>query len=68
MPASLILGPSAHQTGPSPSHTCVGVHVKVWPEGMTLASKKKAIIASVSAAHIRQSGLFERIRKPCFDF
>lgn len=34
-PAIRILGPSAHQIGPSPSHTAVGVHVKVRPADTT---------------------------------
>lgn len=34
MPDNLNLGPSWHQIGPSPSHTCVGVQAKVWPFGM----------------------------------
>jgi hypothetical protein len=29
-----IFGPSAHQTGPSPSYTATGVHVNVCPAGM----------------------------------
>jgi hypothetical protein len=32
MPASRIRGPSAHQIGPSPSHTRVGLQGKIWPE------------------------------------
>ncbi len=35
MPESRTLGPSAHQMGPSPSQTWVGVHSKVCPRGMT---------------------------------
>lgn len=35
MPASLKRGPSSHQTGPSPCHTCVGVQTNVWPDGIT---------------------------------
>lgn len=41
MPESLILGPSAHQIGPSPSQTAAGVHVKVspvWTTGVALAA------------------------------
>src|SRR5689334_14975964 len=30
-------GPSAHQTGPSPSQTATGVHAKVWPAETTCA-------------------------------
>lgn len=37
MPASLILVPSSHQIGPSPSQTWVGVQLKVCPEGITSA-------------------------------
>src|SRR3546814_13923867 len=35
MPARRMRGPSAHQTGPSPSQTRVGVHKNVWPAGTT---------------------------------
>lgn len=31
MPANLTFGPSAHQMGPSPSQTAVGVHENVVP-------------------------------------
>jgi hypothetical protein len=37
MPANLIFGPSAHQIGPSPSKTAVGVQVKGVPVATTLA-------------------------------
>lgn len=33
-------GPSAHQIGPSPSQTRVGVHSKLWPAGTRAAAKK----------------------------
>jgi len=33
MPDKRMRGPSAHQTGPSPSHTWVGVHVNASPAG-----------------------------------
>lgn len=35
IPDNRIRGPSAHQTGPSPSQTCVGVQSKDWPAGIT---------------------------------
>lgn len=35
MPESRIFGPSAHQIGPSPSQTAVGVQVKVCPSAIT---------------------------------
>lgn len=38
MPAIRRRGPSAHQTGPSPSHTRVGVQVKVCPAAITVAA------------------------------
>lgn len=44
MPASLTRGPSAHQMGPSPSHTLVGVQVKVTPVGTIAAARRKRII------------------------
>jgi hypothetical protein len=44
MPESLILGPSAHQMGPSPSQTCVGVHVKDRPEA-TIEDRRAGIIS-----------------------
>jgi len=37
-PASRIRGPSSHQTGPSPSHTRVGVQWKVVPAGTMAAA------------------------------
>ena len=40
MPDSLIRGPSAHQIGPSPSHTLVGVQSKVWPAGTMIAAAR----------------------------
>jgi len=42
IPESLILGPSSHQTGPSPSQTRVGVQVNSWPAGMTMAAAQKS--------------------------
>lgn len=41
IPERRTRGPSAHQTGPSPSHTWVGVQAKVCPDGTTgtLASR-----------------------------
>jgi hypothetical protein len=43
IPARRTLGPSAHQIGPSPSQTCVGVHSKVCPLGMTGTSAKACL-------------------------
>src|SRR3546814_1525227 len=40
MPARRMRGPSAHQTGPSPSQTRVGVHKNVWPAGTTGTSAR----------------------------
>ncbi len=50
IPDSRIRGPSAHQSGPSPSQTRIGVQVKVVPEGTTSAAKaaKKKIIVFCS--------------------
>lgn len=36
-PAMRTFGPSAHQIGPSPSQTAIGVHLNVWPAGTTSA-------------------------------
>ena len=38
IPDSRMRGPSAHQIGPSPSQTCVGVQVNVRPAAMTWVS------------------------------
>tara|TARA_Y100000815_G_C13348448_1_gene503111 strand:+ start:5301 stop:5924 length:624 start_codon:yes stop_codon:yes gene_type:complete len=40
MPARRIRGPSAHQIGPSPSQTAVGVHSKTVPDGTDTADTK----------------------------
>ena len=42
MPDSLILGPSAHQIGPSPSQTLIGVQVNVSPLGTMATFKAKS--------------------------
>src|SRR3546814_5396611 len=44
MPARRMRGPSAHQTGPSPSQTRVGVHKNVWPAGTTGTSANQRIM------------------------
>lgn len=44
IPASRIRGPSAHQIGPSPSQTCVGVQVKVVPAATTEAMTSQGIL------------------------
>jgi hypothetical protein len=41
-PATRTFGPSAHQTGPSPSQTAVGVHLNVSPAGTTCACASDA--------------------------
>jgi hypothetical protein len=41
MPARRIRGPSAHQMGPSPSQTCVGVHVNRTPAATRSANIAK---------------------------
>lgn len=41
MPDRRRRGPSAHQTGPSPSHTRVGVHLNTLPSGTMVASKTR---------------------------
>lgn len=48
IPASRSFGPSAHQIGPSPSHTAVGVHVNVMPAATTSAAKKSNMPQSVT--------------------
>jgi hypothetical protein len=40
MPDNLMRGPSAHQTGPSPSQTCVGVQLNVSPAGTTVTAER----------------------------
>ena len=40
MPERRMRGPSAHQIGPSPSHTAVGVQSKAWPVGTTAAAAR----------------------------
>ena len=63
MPESLIRGPSWHQTGPSPSQTCVGVHVNVWPAGITGTvaltgnASEQAVTADITACKV-----FRRIK------
>lgn len=42
MPESLIRGPSAHNIGPSPSHTAVGVQSKAAPAGTALPATNKS--------------------------
>ncbi len=44
-PASRTRGPSAHQIGPSPSHTAVGVQVNVTPARTISAAKRVASIS-----------------------
>lgn len=46
IPASRIRGPSAHQIGPSPSQTRVGVHSNTSPSGMTVAAAKSSSIVN----------------------
>ena len=43
IPARRIFGPSAHQIGPSPSHTAVGVQVKLVPAATTWATIARII-------------------------
>ena len=43
IPAMRKRGPSAHQTGPSPSQTWVGVQVKVCPAATTDAARSVSI-------------------------
>src|SRR3546814_19839852 len=44
MPDSRTCGPSAHQIGPSPSHTAVGVQSNDWPDGTIEARNRAADI------------------------
>jgi hypothetical protein len=43
IPERRSLGPSAHQTGPSPSHTRTGVHVKRVPAATILVRSKSIV-------------------------
>jgi len=54
MPDRRMRGPSAHQIGPSPSHTRVGVQVKVWPEGAVAAAAKSRIPKIVVALGVER--------------
>lgn len=55
MPDNRSLGPSAHQTGPSPSQTWVGVQAKVSPVGIAAACSAKSngpIIINAAYHHL----------------
>lgn len=47
IPASLTLGPSAHQMGPSPSQTRVGVQAKACPDAMTRAVRTASMAGAI---------------------
>lgn len=53
IPSRRMRGPSAHQIGPSPSHTRVGVQVNVVPAA-TIEARTRAIM-SLSASHTRKT-------------
>lgn len=58
IPVSRTWGPSAHQIGPSPSHTRVGVQLNDWPEGtIAAAASKTAIIGHRTARSPRRPDL-----------
>lgn len=40
MPERRMRAPSSHQTGPSPSHTAMGVQLKGWPAATTREAKR----------------------------
>src|SRR3546814_16479133 len=44
MPDSRTCGPAAHQIGPAPSHTAVGVQSNDWPDGTIEARNRAADI------------------------
>jgi hypothetical protein len=46
IPPSRIRGPSRHQTGPSPSHTLMGVQANICPAGTVATARSKAISIS----------------------
>lgn len=53
-PAIRMRGPSAHHTGPSPSHTATGVQVKLAPAAMICAAR--AVITRSRPRHCRDQG------------
>ena len=55
IPAMRRCGPSAHQTGPSPSQTAVGVQVKVSPAATTTAARANIIIGTNATATCGQT-------------
>jgi hypothetical protein len=55
MPARRILGPSAHQIGPSPSQTAVGVHVNEAPAATTRAAISSSMTKCYCGAAYRPS-------------
>jgi hypothetical protein len=68
IPAIRTFGPSAHQIGPSPSQTAVGVHLNVWPSGTILpaasAGLAKSNATSVMAIFVRNFIEFSGLNFP----
>ena len=54
MPETRRCGPSAHHMGPSPSHTCVGVQVKVCPAATMAVAKASIVIAGYCTLRMMQ--------------
>lgn len=57
MPERRMRGPSAHQTGPSPSQTWVGVQVKVWPAGTTTTDRRADKSMATRYCRVREKQL-----------
>lgn len=51
MPDKRTCGPSAHQIGPSPSQTRIGVHANDWPAGTIAAAQNIRPVIGLCMAH-----------------
>lgn len=64
IPPSRIRGPSRHQTGPSPSHTLMGVQVNICPAGTVATARSKAMSISDGTGTRRSSCVGEKRQCP----